>query len=384
MLVRFNFVSSYLKKERVKMSGKNWIFEVPTNHGNVSIAVHPGPHTDELLAIMMIQKAATRQFVMDHQAETIGLGVEGGPYDEHPNNGKPRKVGECTATLVGKALGIHQDPVWERMLRFAYWVDQGEPMPRVDDGEGSFPEEWNHPFDINNLFKCHWRRLSKGKKEVPVEKGLEYVTWALEILDNFWAQQRDFIAAEEEIRKNSETRTMMHKGRPLDVMLIRSDNPEINAAARYFFRAGLVIIRHSLGHVRIFRNKQNGVGLDDLMKLITIRECELRGEPYTGRWDELKNEGEGPGGIWYYFRQHGMLLNGSEQHEKPSTVINDDELLRLVATALDTDLFHPPLEDTCKKGSCRHSRTTPCPLYQYGLGRCQKERYDEARNRISG
>lgn len=363
------------------MSDQNWVFDVKTQFGAVSVEVHPGPHTDELLAILMISHAATKKFVQAHANHTIGLGVEGGSYDEHPNNGQNRKEGECTATLVAKALGIYEHPAWRRLLRYAFWVDQGEPMPRLEnEGEKAFPEEWNHVFDVNNWLKCRWRQLVKAKGVVPIEDGLKYVTFGLDMLRVFLYQQMEFIRAYEEIRAKGRKLTVHNQGREVSVLFIKSDNSEINAAARHFDRADLVIKRGSLGNVQIFRNKQGRLGLDDLAQVLMIEECERRGEDFEGNWEDLRKEREDPTGVWYYYRLHGMLLNGSEQHRRqPTAIEDDDELLRLVEISITSDFTHSPFVDKCKAGVCSHSSATPCPLYQYGLGRCRKVRYEERR-----
>lgn len=361
----------------------NWIFDVPTEHGVSSVEVHPGAHVDELLAILMLHLAATKQLVEKNANKTIGLGVGGGCFDEHPTNGQVRKEGECTATLVAKALGLTQDPVWSRLIRYAYWVDQGEPMPRPEgEDEKAYPEEWNHVFDINNLFKCRWRQLMKQKgSRVSNEDGLEYVQQCLADLTTFFTQQQDFMAAYDEIRQKGGNFEVENRGKSVRVVMITSDNPEINAAARHHEKADIVIRRSSRGNVQIFRNKQCRIGLDDLAQALIIRECELR-KVDVPQWDDLRREGDGPCKVWYYFRPHGMLLNGSEQHERPATLIPENELIELVMLSLTSDYYYPLLADSCQTGSCRNSRETPCPLYRFGLGRCRKIRYDMQKNAV--
>jgi hypothetical protein len=363
------------------MADQNWVFDVSTRFGKVSVEVHPGPHTDELLAILMISHAATKEFVEKHEGETIGLGVEGGPYDEHPNSGQSRKDGECTATLVAKALGIYEHPAWRRLLRYAFWVDQGEPIPRLEDeGEKAYPEEWNHVFDVNNWLKCRWRQLVKANGIVPIDDGLKYVTFGLDMLRVFFYQQIEFIRAWEEIKKAGRKLIVQNQGREVSVLLINSDSSEINAAARHFDRADLVIKRGSRGHVQVFRNKQCRVGMDDLAQVLVVEECHRRGEDFAGNWEDLRKEGEDPTGVWYYYRPHGMILNGSEQHQRqPTAIADDDELLRLVEIALSSDFKHSPFASVCMEGVCSDSSTAPCPLFQYGLGRCRKVRYEERR-----
>ena len=84
------------------------------------------PGAKEAYVVFVSERSPGYKGRMPKECEQDGillLGVGGGQFDEHPNDGKGRKENECAATLMAKALGIEEDPAMERILRFVFNVD---------------------------------------------------------------------------------------------------------------------------------------------------------------------------------------------------------------------------------------------------------------------
>lgn len=357
-----------------------WTFDLTSERGQrrFFFESHPYPHFDDAIAMFAIQKEATDEF-FERYGTHIPLGVGGGPFDEHPEGDLLRKGRHSAATLVAEALGIDRSPVWRRLINFAHFADTGvyrsDRHPRM--------EESGHPFDANNMLKARWRRLREAKKQdgtmVSQEHGLRITCELFEWLDDFlWDEQKMEEARQEIAKKGKRLDITGPGGATLKLVLIHSDNPKINVAARCYFSADLVVQRESTDHVHIFvQQGKTSVCLDDLAQMVRLKEQYLSREVICNRWGVLRLEGTLPGERWYYFRPSSnrsiqQLHNGTEQYpDTPPTLIGDDRLLEYISVAMDTDYYHPDFADGCRKGECAGSR---CPLYQWGLQRCRRVR----------
>ena len=98
------------------------------------IAMHEGPHLDEILAYVLLKTQGEKRFLGISQAQPVfwshggevppdvlstgelfkrgvlALGQGFGPFDEHscPERGIRRKSGESTSSLVTRVLGFYE------------------------------------------------------------------------------------------------------------------------------------------------------------------------------------------------------------------------------------------------------------------------------------
>ncbi|MBI4022023.1 MAG: hypothetical protein HY372_01575 [Candidatus Andersenbacteria bacterium] len=396
---------------------------------------HPFPHFDDLMAMFMIQKVGTAAF-FEQYGTHLAIGIGGGPFDEHPDGAKRRKGRHSAATLVAQALGIDRDPAWRRLLNFSHFVDTG--ITRF--GKSPKPEESNHPFDINNMLKTCWRCLRERMKRQGLQVEDDYaVRMVCELcgwLDYFlWGEHKIEEAQLEIAERGIRKEIAGSKGVTLKLVMITSDNPMTNSAARFYFAADIVVQRetrgnahifirvgrHELrpdelvmqlgsdgclrifnredmqelnpdelevqlesdGQLRIFRKYKEGLCLDDLAQMVRLKEQMLAGKVQHNRWVTLRQEGQLAGERWFYFRPASnpsiqQLHNGTESFpDTPPTQITDEQLLEIITVAFDTSYFQPEYADDCRNGVCHGPK---CPLYKWGLQRCRNIRqlqYDE-------
>ena len=137
--------------------------------------------------------------------------------------------------------------------------------------------------------------------------------------------------------------------------------------------AGLETFLTHASHV--FTNNKADLNLDDLAQALNIAEQEAEGEVRQSNWAELRKEGlPYEGGKWFYTRLYGQIHNGTEHFEYPPTLLGLDTIVSLLKMSLDTGLFDPRRADDCRKGICL---SRGCDLYQFGLQRCRKIRYEQ-------
>lgn len=357
-----------------------WKIQNVTARGGIEFTaiVHPWPHIEEVFAILLIIEEADKGF-FDRYGRNLRLGTDGGPFDEHPRDGQPGKRGECCATLVAKALNVTtQDLVWGQLLRYVRFTDTGMPMQR----DKPRAEEASHPFDLNSLLKMKWRRIKdekngKQSSQADAEPVIEVIFDHLR--DFLWAQ-RKLQEARQEIKDHGrQFQVAGPDGRGIKVVMVTTDNPQFNAAARFFFQAGLIVMRTSTGHVRIFTDERRRLDLRDLAQAIHVEEMTLRGERVP-EWKTLREPGIPAGSCWYYHvfeDKPGVqqLLNGSEQHEQAPTMIPLERIEELIRVVFDEAFFDEEHADQCGRGRCDGAHET-CSLYRLGLPRCRKIRYE--------
>lgn len=112
-----------------------------------TIKTHHRTDADELLAIYLIMRFGERLVSSEEipveftDAGTrtpdgkpveewmskgfLPVGIWGSPFDEHRNGSRPRRHGECAATLMAKHLGISEDPKLKPILQYVLGCDYG-------------------------------------------------------------------------------------------------------------------------------------------------------------------------------------------------------------------------------------------------------------------
>lgn len=339
----------------------------------------------------------------------LAVGVGGGFLDEHAMEGRPRKVGECEASLTFKALRLEGDDALARIINEVRHCDltryvkpsQLSTLVKVRHRQnlGNTPKvlDWTtvalealyesgakqidkdvyraevkgifedlvveHKWDNERALK-HLRELvaqSEGnsglhltefahifktlnkrfKKKAPL--------WLREALVDMYHDSCDFFKAvdEIEIQQKGEVREFASESDTFPVIAINSDTEHISQVARSRFcgYCALVIQRNSRGNTAIFLNVfdehviKAKIHLDDLIRMIRLREQTRLGHPQS-QWDDLVAEGTLRRlRMWYYSKDGDMILNGSvtTPDVKPSKLILG-EILEISQQAFKREL----------------------------------------------
>jgi len=339
------------------------------------IVTHKNPHLDEIVALWLLRRFGERVFLgasraplwtieithnLPEKENELLIGVGGGRFDDHYKNGK-RKKGECAATLVADALSIRNDPALSLIL---------EETRKADTNRVS------SMFHLANLVKV-WHRTHP-------ENYQEIIDLVFRFLESVYIEQQSFFfETKQEIEKNGKLEEIRGGQGKIVLAVVVSENSQVSAAARKFFGAGVIIQKNpQTGHVQIFTNHKDHIRLNDVARVINIREQELDEGVRITDWNLLEQEGQIPGGRWYYFKKGEMLLNGGPNARNvPPTRIPLEEIVRLVKMALDPKCFETTRALLCSEGVCSSTPENPCPWYKFGLTRCRKIRFRESQSK---
>jgi len=348
-----------------------------------TIATHEKPHLDEIVAIWLLKKFGEKKFPGISKAKitywdtggetpdnrpaeeyekkgTVLIGIGGGRFDEHPNNGNPRKEGECTATLVAKVLQIENDPSLEKILAFTLNNDLKAAA---------------HPFDLAYITKLMHQQYPDNPGKV--------ITWVIAGLEVKYQEQYQFF---NDTKKEFDKLAVIEKipgpsKRVLTLVSITTDNEQMNKFARSNFgcNADIIIQKNSSGNVQIFSNQKKGkLTFYDVVQMIRLTEQKAKGKIITSDWKNLAAEGKVEGAEeWYYFEKGQMLLNGSHTARNiPATKLTMEEIKKIVKIGVNPIAFEPSRTNKCQKIICNSTRNNECPWYKFGLHRCRKIRFE--------
>ena len=338
-----------------------------------SILTHERPHLDEIVAIWLLRRFGEPRFPGVGTAEvaftsarklaeaglkpeeyeargTILLGIGGGRFDEHPSLEQGRKADDCAATLVARELGVGEDPALAKILKFV----------RAADVEGNAS-----PFDISYIVKLLHGRYPDDPHRV--------IDWALVAIEaKYQDQLRFFTVVKQEFDARAKVEQIAIGKRRFNMVTIDSDEDGIHKYARseYGARAAVVVQRRSSGNVAVFGNKQAGVDLREVAKLIRLAERKAKGLELEPDEERLLAEGHAEGAEeWFYHRPGQMLLNGSlTQADVAPTRLSLERIVELVRIGVDPARLKPLCEST---GRCVDDI---CDWYSWSLARCRKLR----------
>lgn len=171
-------------------------------------------------------------------------------------------------------------------------------------------------------------------------------------------------------------------GKRLTVVFIESATFGLDRAARYFDKAGIIVIRNPdtghvqilsaikrleklrMGHTNVLLNQHSH--LDEVAKVIRMAERQHAGRIIPFDPKEMVREGAVKGAeCWWYDRRFPALFNGSRSApDAPATLIPWDELKALVMLAVDDCI----MAESCTSSGVCERRT--CPMYGLYLKRC--------------
>lgn len=347
------------------------------------IYTHERPHLDEIVAIWLLRNFGENAFPgvsedlisgpsaicyltgggqlpdgktsAQYEEEGILLiGTGGGRFDEHPAGGDGRKKEHCAATLVAEALGLSDEPSFEKILQ----------MTVNNDLKGS-----TDPFGIGYIVKV----MLEQDPEHPARA----IQWVFDALDAKYEEQR---------RLHHETSVEFHNvadvhripgpfGREITVAIIPSDNPQMSRFARskHGGEAAIVIQKRSSGNVAIMNNQKFGIKMTELVRMIRIAEQRCKKITAQLDWRALEGEGRVEGAEeWWFQEKTGAILNGSQTaSDVPPTQLTLKEIMEMVVIAMNPRRFESQRSVRCNAGFCDSSPRNSCPWYGYGLYRCR-------------
>jgi hypothetical protein len=347
-----------------------------------TIATHKDSHLDEDAAIFLLRWFGEEKFpgvseakiafwetggkTPEAFAETcdmegvLAVGTGWGPFDEHPSPGSEGKPGECAATLVAKALGLEDDPALEPILRYVL----------NSDLKGS-----GNPFDLASLVKVMHQQYP--------DDPIKVMNWAIEALEAKYQEQLRFLTATRaEFEKVAQVEDVTGpNGRPLKMVVARSDDPQMNKFARSALGVNAAIVIQqwpTTGNVQIFTNRKFGLTLYDVAQMLRLAEQEAKGKVITTDWKTLAAEGKVEGAEEWYFHYGLMaLMNGSLTAKGvPPTRLSLEQITEMVKIGINPGAFEPSRAANCQQGRCTSTAANPCPWYIWGLQRCRKVRFD--------
>lgn len=162
--------------------------------------------------------------------------------------------------------------------------------------------------ELVHIFKTLNRRTKRKSKE-----------WLQEAIVDMYHDSVEFFKAVDVVNDRGNVTEFLSEGETFPVLTIHSDTDHISQAARSRFCGyiALVIQRNTKGNTAIFLNtynphvKKEGLHLDDLIRMIRLREQTRLGYPQS-QWQSLVAEGTlRRVRMWYYSKDGDMILNGS-------------------------------------------------------------------------
>jgi hypothetical protein len=128
-------------------------------------------------------------------------------------------------------------------------------------------------------------------------------------------------------------------------MVCLSDSQNSAKAARHH-GAHIVLVRNTSGQVQIFTKKKiENLNLANIARMIRLSELPKE-KKATADWRKLGCGGKHADvNNWYYFKDAGMLFNGSYTHDVPATKMGMQALIEIIKYGL-----HPYyLERWCRQ-----------------------------------
>lgn len=345
------------------------------------VMTHQGPHFEDLLAVFIAQEYGTTEFLNEYTAGgDLYVGCGEGPLDEHAHYDRDRHMEKkCAALLVAEALGVEKDSSLRQLLKFALFTDRGKPQ---HDKYVDVVEHY-HPLTPDQRIKEQWREFAESPEAYDCDP-MVIIDRAMDEIRLFHRKQVRFFAACDAVKKSAVQFDVPYEDDSvLCAVVVRDDNPFINAAARSRLKADIVVQRKSDGHVQIHtREREPEIPMWDVHRALNVFEQEAEGNVRVTDWRVLGKDGKiDDDGKWFLTR-HGQILNGSESYpDVVVTLLTDEQIRRAIEIALNQNAFDEGRAGDCVLGKCTSTRKSQCPLFKFGFSRCQKCRCSGSRSR---
>ncbi|MEK7650757.1 MAG: hypothetical protein AAB364_02715 [Patescibacteria group bacterium] len=301
------------------------------------IVTHCWPHLDEIVAIWLLWVFGQKLFPgvpeapvefwgdgnqppdgkswQEHEAEgTLFIGIGGGRFDEHPADGSSRKVGECTATLVARHLGLLERRELDMILEHV----------RKEDLEAGFGA-----FSLGSIVKS-MHKSGMDPKWV--------MNWVFDALDAKLKEQETFLAALNFLDGFVlPERLAQIGGKSHTLVVVTTANPETNRAAgyRHFVKGGSVTVVQSnpdTGHHYIFVRGPAQQRLPEIARQIRLAERSLHGCESVD-FQALLAEGRVAGAECWWLAAIGLFNGSLTATDVPPSKLSLDEIVACVKRA---------------------------------------------------
>ncbi len=289
---------------------------------------------------------------LNQQGIFPAIGCGGSIFDEHGTPTRPRIEGECSLTLVIKALGLDDEMWLQKVVKYCL----------VSDLKGG-----SHPYDPASLIKL----INDEWFDRDPQYALQLAMQIVRVMFN--DQIRFFNEAGVAYKDCSEVHPGYHHRKPIRVISMVTDDFNMPKYARSKFgdEADVVIKQSSSGHVYISTAKKSNINLDEVISLLRLEEMRIKsgGKPVTVKPGEL----QAPGTIisaeeWHYEPTHPAIFNGAKTAtDKPATKITLERIIYIVLFGLNEKTFPNQHYKLCLSGRCAGK---VCPLYEAHLQRC--------------
>ena len=345
-----------------------------------AIATHTNPHLDEIVALWLALSFGGEVFEGIHQAKLhfwgqgqktpdgrpvaeweaegwLILGMAESTFDEHAGRINGGQKNECCATLMAKHLGISRDDPWfVQILDATYKSDttaNTDPM--------------GLPSLIQKMYSYHTPK--------------EVIDWAIQAIETLYERQKDFVVNARRIFDEQAQIVEFEAptGKTVKLAAIEADGEQLLAfgLSPKGGNCQIIIQKHvtgrQAGNVQILVHSKARLKMNEVVKLLRIREQEASGNILVTEWDQLESAGvsveKDP---WFFHEASQGIFNGSRSAQNvPATQLSLDEVIHCVMVALDKTEFAEKFKAECLKGRCQATEENRCPFYHLGLRRCR-------------
>ncbi len=294
------------------------------------IRTHVGAHFDEYVAIVALRDHGEDLFpgvstahvtymgadealpdgktASDLEREGVLLvGVGRGRFDEHAERNDNPLIRVCCATLVARALGLDEDPAWDRILKYASRIDSTASAGAFDLATTVKNMHAAHPDDPDAV-----------------------LAWATMAIRAAMFQDIDYHhRAREDFRNVIVEHIEDASGCTYTFATVESDALTIAKFVRSSdgCQADIVLVRRSNGSAFIATNQRRKLELGPALRRIRKAEFKAKGIDVPVDDDVLAQADSVPGlPEWYFHRRGRMLLNGgnSTRGTSPTRLSTED------------------------------------------------------------
>lgn len=345
------------------------------------VVLHTGAHWDELASLWLAKTYGQEAFpgiesadiqywnevkpgMTEQQLVRAGyllLGIGYGQFDDKIRDGE-RKEGECTVSLIVKALGLEETEWIKKLTGFSLTADTQSKVGYMDPASQVKLLNGNHPDNP--------------------EVAQKYVST---LLDEMKIQQdRFFGATADEYHRSAYIKPIRGFGKNFLFVAIESDSPDIMAYARsaHGGKAGVLLKRGKDG-TQIYFDPRLGLGkeAEDLIRSLRVAENNLNPKL---TWNELGQGGQlSDDDRWYGMTSKGekpmitMIANSTKTRKKEPTEISLEIIQELILICIQ------PGFESKRKGKCEQNicEGRGCPWYNLGLSRCRNVRFKQKQSR---
>ncbi len=260
----------------------------------------------------------------------LPIGIWGSPFDEHRNGSRPRRHGECAATLMAKYLGVSEDLKLKPILKYILDCDYGK-RDYQDDGLSVLVKKIHWLFPTQPLVVMDWffqaMDVKYGDSAEPDNFSIEYIykrmlslgysgaeKWYGLAQDAMEAQRIHFgIITPAEFSKGEVLTVPGYNGK-VNVSVVLSDDELIwpYSKTKDGGRCGVLIQKKSTGNVQIFSDwhvrQISLVNVAPIIRKLEMTACGRHSRnPHCLRW-----EGSSVYGAECWCFMHDIFLfNGS-------------------------------------------------------------------------